>query len=68
MERVHYLPIEDHSTEVKAFRSGEIDWTNEVPNNQFKWLQEHYPNELVVSPWMGSYFFGFNLTQGAVRR
>jgi oligopeptide transport system substrate-binding protein len=63
VERVHYYPIEDHSTEVKAFRAGEIDWTNEVPNNQFKWLQKHYPDELVVSPWMGSYFFGFNLTQ-----
>jgi oligopeptide transport system substrate-binding protein len=63
VERVHYYPIEDHSTEVKAFRAGEIDWTNEVPNNQFKWLQQHYPDELVVSPWTGSYFFGFNLTQ-----
>jgi oligopeptide transport system substrate-binding protein len=63
VERVHYYPIEDHSTEVKAFRAGEIDWTNEVPNNQFKWLQKHYPEELVVSPWMGSYFLGFNLTR-----
>ena len=63
VERVHYLPIEDQSTEVKAFRSGEIDWTNEVPNNQFRWLQKNYPDELVVSPWMGSYFFGYNLTQ-----
>jgi oligopeptide transport system substrate-binding protein len=63
IERVFYYPIEDLATEVTAFRSGEIDWTNEVPNNQFKWLQEHYPDELVVSPWMGSYFFGFNLTQ-----
>lgn len=61
VERVHYYPIEDHSIEVKAFRAGEIDWTNEVPNNQFKWLQNHYPDELVVSPWMGSYFFGYNL-------
>ena len=63
VERVHYLPIEDHSTEVKAFRSGEIDWTNEVPANQFEWLQKNYPDELVISPWMGSYFFGFNLTR-----
>ncbi|HET6592547.1 MAG TPA: peptide ABC transporter substrate-binding protein, partial [Xanthomonadales bacterium] len=63
VQRVHYLPIEDHSTEVKAFRSGEIDWTNEVPANQFAWLQKNYPDELVVSPWMGSYFFGFNLTR-----
>jgi len=63
VERVFYLPTEDRSTEVKQFRSGELDWTNEVPNNQFKWLQQHYPEELVISPWMGSYFFGFNLTQ-----
>ncbi len=63
VERVHYYPVEDHSTEVKAFRAGEIDWTNEVPNNQFRWLQKNYPDELVVSPWMGSYFLGFNLTR-----
>jgi oligopeptide transport system substrate-binding protein len=63
VERVYYYPIEDLSTEVKAFRSGEIHWTNEVPNNQFRWLQQNYPNELIVSPWMGSYFFGYNLTQ-----
>jgi oligopeptide transport system substrate-binding protein len=63
IERVFYIPTEDRSTEVKKFRAGELDWTNEVPSNQFKWLQRYYPNELVVSPWMGSYFFGFNLTQ-----
>jgi oligopeptide transport system substrate-binding protein len=63
IERVIYVPTEDRSTEVKQFRAGELDWTNEVPNNQFRWLQRHYPDELVVSPWMGSYFLGFNLTQ-----
>jgi len=63
VNKVVYIPTEDRSTEVKQFRANELDWTNEVPNNQFKWLQKHYPNELVVSPWMGSYFLGFNLTQ-----
>lgn len=63
VERVFYLPIEDHSTEVQLFRSGALHWTSDVPNNQFRWLQENYPEELVVSPWMGSYFFGFNLTR-----
>jgi oligopeptide transport system substrate-binding protein len=63
VERVYYIPTEDRSAEVKQFRAGELDWTNEVPSNQFKWLQRHYSDELVISPWMGSYFFGFNLTQ-----
>lgn len=61
LERVRYLPIEDQSAELKMFRADEIDWTYEVPNNQFDWLREHYRDELVVSPWLGSYFFGFNL-------
>ena len=63
LERVRYYPYEDQSTEVKQFRSGALHWTYEVPSNQFKWLQEHYPEELVISPWLGSYFFGFNLTR-----
>ena len=61
VDHVIFMPIEDVSVEVTQFRSGALDWTNEVPNNQFAWLQRNYPDELVISPWMGSYFFGFNL-------
>jgi oligopeptide transport system substrate-binding protein len=61
IEKIIYFPFEDQSTALKRFRAGKLHWTSEVPNNQFKWLQEHYPDELVISPWLGSYFFGFNL-------
>jgi oligopeptide transport system substrate-binding protein len=63
VERVYYIPTEEQATEVNQFRLGELDWTSEVPSNQFRWLQTHYPDELVISPWTGSYFFGFNLTR-----
>ncbi len=63
LKRVVYYPYEDQSTALKQFRSGDLHWTYEVPNNQFKWLRKHYPEELVISPWLGSYFFGFNLTR-----
>lgn len=63
MERVIYVPVEDLNAEVKQFRAGELDWTYEVPNNQFAWLKQYYSAELVVSPWLGSYFLGFNLTR-----
>ncbi len=63
LERVVYYPFDDQSTALKQFRSGELQWTYEVPNNQFRWLQENYPDELVVSPWLGSYFFGFNVSR-----
>ena len=61
LEKVNYYPFEDQSTALKRFRAGKLHWTSEVPNNQFKWLQKHYPDELVISPWLGSYYFGFNL-------
>jgi oligopeptide transport system substrate-binding protein len=61
IEKVHYYPFEDQSTALKRFRRGKLHWTSEVPSNQFKWLMRHYPDELVISPWLGSYFFGFNL-------
>jgi len=61
LEKVTYYPFEDQSTALKRFRRGKLNWTSSVPSNQFKWLQEHYPDELVISPWLGSYYFGFNL-------
>ncbi len=61
VEKVYYYPFEDQSTALKQFRAGKLQWTSEVPNNQFKWLQQHYPDELMISPWLGSYYFGFNL-------
>ena len=61
LEKVNYFPFEDRSTALKRFRAGKLHWTSGVPNNQFKWLQKHYPDELVISPWLGSYYFGVNL-------
>ncbi len=63
LDGVVYYPLEDQSAELKKFRSGDLHWTYDVPNNQFRWLQKNYPDELVVSPWLASYFFGFNMTR-----
>ncbi|MCW8925209.1 MAG: peptide ABC transporter substrate-binding protein, partial [Xanthomonadales bacterium] len=61
LEQVNYYPYTDQSTALKQFRAEKLHWTDGVPANQFIWLQKHYPDELVISPWLGSYYFGFNL-------
>lgn len=63
LERVRYYPLEDQVAAMNQFRAGGLHWTHQVPHNQFRWLQEHYPEQLQVSPWLGSNFFGFNLTR-----
>ena len=63
IEKVVYYPIEDQSTELKRYRAGEIDRTEEIPNKQFKWIKQNLNAELQVSPYLGSYYYGFNLTK-----
>lgn len=63
IDRVVYYPIEDENTEFQRFRAGDLDWTDQVPANQFRWLNQNLAQALSVSPWFGTYFFGFNLTR-----
>lgn len=63
LREVVYYPLEDESTELNRFRSGDLGWTYQVPSNQFRWLKRHMDEALSVSPWFGTYFFSFNLTR-----
>ena len=63
IDTVYYYPIEDQSTELKRYRAGEIDRTEEVPSQQIKWIRKNLADELQISPYLGSYYFGFNLTR-----
>lgn len=62
LDRVFYYPIVDRTAELNRFRAGELDWTFEVPNSQFSWLQENLSEALMISPWLGTYFLGYNIT------
>lgn len=63
LEAVYYYPIADQNAELAHYRSGDLDWTFEVPNSQYNWLRQNLADELHVSPWLGTYYLGFNLTQ-----
>ncbi|MCF6264578.1 MAG: peptide ABC transporter substrate-binding protein [Xanthomonadales bacterium] len=67
IETVRFYVLPDQSTEIKLFRSGALDWTNDVPIGQYQWLLENMADELVLNPWMGSYFLGFNLSREPFR-
>jgi oligopeptide transport system substrate-binding protein len=63
LDKVIYYPIEDQSTDLKRYRAGEIDWTYEIPNSQFRWLKEHLEKELYVTPQLATYYYTFNVTR-----
>ena len=63
IDEVRYYPIEDSSAELKRYRAAELDWTGGVPSNQFRWAKEKFGDQLKVNPYLGTYFYGFNLTR-----
>ena len=63
INKVVYYPIENQSTELKRYRAGELDYTTDIPDNQFRWIKENLSQELHVGPYLGMYYYGFNLTR-----
>ena len=63
IDEVWYYAIENPDAELKRYRAGELDITDGLPYNQLKWVRENLADELVIAPWFGSYYFGFNLSK-----
>jgi len=63
IDTVIYYPTEDLNSELKRYRAGELDVTSAVPTSQTPWIREHLGSELHLATYLGSYFYGFNLTR-----
>ncbi|MGB5445797.1 MAG: ABC transporter substrate-binding protein [Psychromonas sp.] len=60
LTKVTYLPIENQVAEMNRFLSGELDMTNEVPNEHFKRLQKEHPEALAIKGSLCTYYYNFN--------
>ncbi len=61
LERVVYVATEDLGAELRRYRAGEIDICNDVPIDQIEWIQRHLGAEWHPTPYLGTYYYGFNL-------
>ena len=60
---VVFYPIENQDSELKRYRADEIDITEALPYSQLTWIRENLADDLVVAPYLGSYYFGYNVTR-----
>ncbi|MCL6359080.1 oligopeptide ABC transporter substrate-binding protein OppA [Pectobacterium polaris] len=60
INKVTYLPISSQAAELNRYKSGEIDVTGILSPVQFASLKKEYPQEVKVSPQIGTYFYRFN--------
>ena len=67
IERVAYHVLVDPAAELNRFRAGELHITSSVPPDAFQAVKQQYPDELHVSPTLGVYYYGYNLTKPPFR-
>ena len=56
--------IVDQNAEFNRYRAREIDVTANVPESALPSLRKERPSELRVAPYLGVYYYGFNLVEG----
>ena len=63
IDRVEFHHITDRIAELNRFRAGDLDLTDSVPQERFEWIKENIPGQLRVAPFLGTYYYGFNVTR-----
>jgi oligopeptide transport system substrate-binding protein len=61
--RVRFHVTEDASSELKRFEAGGLHITETVPPQPLPQLRARFGDQLRISPYLGSFWLGFNLTQ-----
>ena len=63
IDTVIYYPTEDLNSELKRYRADELDISSAIPTSQAPWIRVNLGPELHLAPYLGSYYYGFNLTR-----
>ena len=67
IDEVWYYPIENQSTELQRYRADALDLTYDLPFRQLGWIRRNLPDELVISEYLGVYYYGLNVTREPFR-
>ena len=58
----HYATV-DRQGEYNRYRAGDLQVTANVPSSGFDRIRERHGDELKLAPYLGLYFFGYNLVR-----
>jgi len=63
IDAVNYHVVVQDSSELNRYRAGELHTTSTVPPDNFALVRKEYADQLHVAPYLGVYYFGYNLTK-----
>lgn len=63
IEQVFYYAIENADAVFARYRADELDFTTTIPARQLDFIRASMPGDYVQSPYLGTYYYGFNVTK-----
>jgi len=60
---IRFYPIDNLATEETMYRDGRLHLTSQVPPDKIPTLKKKLPDQLMVEPYLGSYFYRLNVTR-----
>ena len=67
IDEVRHHVVTQEMAQLNRYRAGELHTTGSVPPDAFQQVREEYPEELHVAPYLGVYYYGFNLAKPPFR-
>ncbi len=67
IDRVFYYALDNADTVFKRYRADELDFTQSIPSRQLQWIRANMPDEYIQSAYLGSYYYGLNVTRPPFR-
>jgi oligopeptide transport system substrate-binding protein len=61
LEHVTYLVVTDSNIQSLRFQSGDVQFTYNFPSSQYRWLKEHFGDQAVTAPYLGTMLIEFNM-------
>jgi len=63
LNAIMYYPTENLVTEERMFRDEQIHMSNDIPIDKVPVYLENQPELIDIAPYIGSYFYGINITR-----
>lgn len=60
IDEVYYYSMDDITAALQRYRAGEFDILTDFPTDQYQLLQDQYPGEARVAPFLGVYYYVLN--------
>lgn len=63
LDGIEFYPIDDPTTEERAFRAGKIQLTGDIPEHKIADYQAKEPDLIHIDPYLSVYFYRLNTTR-----